>query len=84
LHRENAEPLRLNIDRVSIHHLALGEGRVREHFDPGTILVATSHLVIASGDVPLEILELQPAGKRSMPARDFLRGQRIQPGDRFQ
>ena len=32
---------------------------------------------------PLEILELQPAGKRSMPASDFLRGHRVQPGDRF-
>ena len=83
LHRDNAEPLRLNIDRVSVYPLPLGEGRVREHFDPGTILDATSRLVIASGDVPLEILELQPAGKRSMPASDFLRGQRIQPGDRF-
>jgi methionyl-tRNA formyltransferase len=83
LRRAGAEPLRLSIDRVSIHPLPLGEGRVREHFSPGTILDASSRLLIATGDAPLEILELQPAGKRSMPASDFLRGQRIQPGDRF-
>jgi methionyl-tRNA formyltransferase len=82
-HRDNAEPLRLNIDRVSIHPLPLGEGRMREHPSPGSILDAASGLLIATGDDPLEILELQPAGKRSMPASDFLRGQRIQPGDRF-
>jgi methionyl-tRNA formyltransferase len=99
LHRENADPLRLNIDRVVIHPLPLGRrsavaeegrspqatrrGEVGEHFSPGTILDATSRLLIATGDAPLEIFELQPAGKRSMPASDFLRGHRIQPGDRF-
>jgi methionyl-tRNA formyltransferase len=83
LHRDNVEPLRLNIDRVSINPLPLGEGRVRDSSGPGTILDATSRLVIATGDIPLEIMELQPAGKRSMPASDFLRGQRIQPGERL-
>jgi methionyl-tRNA formyltransferase len=77
-----AESLRLNIDRVSIHPLPLGEGRVRDSV-PGTILDAAARLLIATGDTPLEILELQPAGKRSMSASDFLRGHRVQPGDRF-
>ena len=31
----------------------------------------------------VEILELQPSGKRRMKAADFLRGHPIQPGDRF-
>jgi methionyl-tRNA formyltransferase len=83
LHRDNAEPLRLNIDRVSVHPLPLGEARVNDHSGPGTILDATSRFVIATGDFPLEILELQSAGKRSIHAGDFLRGQRIQPGERF-
>ncbi len=83
LHRDNAEPLRLNIDHVSVYPLPLGEGRVREQFGPGNIIDATSRLVISSGDVPLEILKLQPAGKRSMPASEFLRGYRIQSGDRL-
>jgi methionyl-tRNA formyltransferase len=79
--RPSEEPLRLNIDRVSIHPLPLEEGSVREVSAPGTILNATSSLIIATGDDPLEILELQPAGKRSMPASDFLRGNRIQSGE---
>jgi methionyl-tRNA formyltransferase len=82
LRRTGAEPLRLNIDRVSIHPLPLVEGGVRDSA-PGAVLDAASRLIIATGDTPLEILELQPAGKRSMPASDFLRGYPIQAGDRF-
>ncbi|HEY3392353.1 MAG TPA: methionyl-tRNA formyltransferase [Lacipirellulaceae bacterium] len=80
--RSGAEPLRLNIDRVTIHPLPVGEGRVIDSA-PGTILDASARLLIATSDVPLEILELQPAGKRSMSASDFLRGYRIQSGERF-
>ena len=50
---------------------------------PGTILEAKPHLLIATGDAPLEILELQPAGKRAMAAAEFLRGNRLSPGDTF-
>ncbi len=52
-------------------------------YAPGTILETTGRLVIATGDQPLEILELQPAGKRSMAAAEFLRGNRVQPGERL-
>jgi methionyl-tRNA formyltransferase len=90
LHRPNVEPLRLNIDRVAVHPFPLDEGRVRGaaaqndlSATPGTILEASTHLFVATGDGTLEILELQPTGRRSMPANEFLRGQRIQPGDRF-
>ena len=50
---------------------------------PGTILETPSRLIIATGDNPLEIIELQPAGKRSMPAAEFLRGHRFRVGDSF-
>jgi methionyl-tRNA formyltransferase len=81
-HRPNADPLRLNIDRVALGSNSDGEpasagGR------PGSILDSSSRLLIATADLPLEILEVQPAGKRSMPAKDFLRGYRIQPGEQF-
>jgi len=79
----DAEPLRVNIDRVSVRPFPLGEGRVREQSAPGIVLDGSSSLLIATGDAPLEILELQPAGKRSMAASDFLRGHRLRPGDRF-
>jgi methionyl-tRNA formyltransferase len=50
---------------------------------PGTVLQSDTRLFIATADHPLEVLELQPAGKRSMPAADFLRGHRLSPGERF-
>ncbi len=78
-HHEGAEPLRLNIDRVAIHPLPRGEGRARD----GAVLDATDRLLVATGDGALDILDLQPAGKRSMAAAEFLRGYRVRPGDRF-
>lgn len=49
---------------------------------PGTIVQASNGvLAIAAGDGRiLRILELQPEGKRVMPARDFLAGRRLEPG----
>lgn len=82
-HRPNADPLRLNIDGVAIEPLPAGEGSVREAAPPGTVVDATNRLLIATADGALEILQLQPAGKRSMRAEDFLRGHRLQTGDRF-
>jgi methionyl-tRNA formyltransferase len=39
--------------------------------------------LVASGDGVVEILQLQPAGKRSMSAADFLHGYRVKLGERF-
>jgi methionyl-tRNA formyltransferase len=83
-HRANAEPLRLNIDRVaSTIPPTAGVTSVTPDSTPGTILEASGRLLIATGDNPLEILELQPAGKRAMSSADFLRGQRLHLGDRL-
>ena len=79
-HRAGGDPVRLNIDRVISHPLPLGGDGPRAF---GVVLQTTPHLLIATGDEPLEILELQPAGKRSMPAGEFLRGHRVVIGDRF-
>ncbi len=88
-HRKGAEPLRLNIDRVTVvppgglnNSSTVGIASATPSASPGTV-VDTNRLLITAADIPLEILELQPAGKRSMPAADFLRGHRITPGDRF-
>jgi methionyl-tRNA formyltransferase len=37
----------------------------------------------AGGDTVVRILSIQPAGKRTMTAAEFLRGHPVQPGDRF-
>jgi len=51
---------------------------------PGTVLAddAGRLLVQTGGDV-VEIIEIQPEGKRVMSSKDFLRGHAVPPGDRF-
>ncbi len=41
---------------------------------PGDVLTTKDRLFVKTGDGLLEILELQPAGKKRMPASAFLRG----------
>jgi methionyl-tRNA formyltransferase len=77
--RSGGEPMRLNVDRVAALSAILGTGTP----PPGTILDSTGKLLIATGSGTIEILELQPAGKRSMAAVEFLRGYRPSVGDLF-
>jgi methionyl-tRNA formyltransferase len=79
----DAAPMRLNIDRVALVNPAVPADAIGKTAGPGTILQTSPGLIVATGDAPVEILELQPAGKRSMPASDFLRGNRVSVGDRF-
>jgi methionyl-tRNA formyltransferase len=52
--------------------------------EPGTVLTADGHrLVVRTGEGAVEILELRPEGKRAMTAAEFLRGHRLEPGDRL-
>ncbi|MFO0925997.1 MAG: methionyl-tRNA formyltransferase [Gemmataceae bacterium] len=78
-HRPGQPPLRLIVCRARpapppVAPLAPGQ------------IVAERHdaLLVGAGDGTLvEVVELQPAGKRRMSAVDFLRGRRPQPGDRL-
>jgi methionyl-tRNA formyltransferase len=52
---------------------------------PGTIVEATGdRLVVATGEGTLQILQLQPEGRRVLTSRDVLAGYRIRPGMQFQ
>ncbi|MCY2930000.1 MAG: methionyl-tRNA formyltransferase [Planctomycetota bacterium] len=42
-----------------------------------------SDMMIAAGVGRVEVLEIQPAGKKRMPWKAFLNGHRLAPGDRF-
>ena len=55
----------------------------KSHGEPGTILDDTAPSV-ATGDGVLQLLEVQPAGKRVMPASDWARGARIKVGSKFE
>jgi methionyl-tRNA formyltransferase len=72
----DAPPLRLNVDRVDVTTIEAAAA-------VGTVVEVEGQLVVASREGAVEILELQPAGKRSMSAADFLRGNRVAVGDRF-
>jgi methionyl-tRNA formyltransferase len=51
---------------------------------PGRLAVSHSNrLIVGTGRGPAEVLELQPAGKRRMPAAEFVRGHPLHEGDRF-
>jgi methionyl-tRNA formyltransferase len=81
LHESGRAPLRVIIPRAALSELpglSLPAGQVI--LRPG----ATGKLLVAAGDQSIvEVLEVQPAGKRRMSAQDFLRGHRLQAGDRF-
>jgi methionyl-tRNA formyltransferase len=80
-HRSAGEPLRLNIDRVAITSATWPTGQISP---PGTVIDNFGRLVIAteSGGA-IEVLEIQPAGKRAMSAAEFVRGYRPSAGDVF-
>ncbi|MEX2316219.1 MAG: methionyl-tRNA formyltransferase [Pirellulales bacterium] len=88
-HRAGGPPVRLNIDRVALAPSAPGEaasarlGSPQAAAGPGAIVEATNRLLLATGDAAIDVLELQPAGKRAMSASEFLRGNRLGAGDRL-
>ncbi len=52
--------------------------------EPGTVVAADAHgLGVATGAGTLLLRELQPEGRRTMSAGDFLAGHVVAPGDRF-
>jgi methionyl-tRNA formyltransferase len=80
-HRPGQPPLRLLLLRATAREAAAGEAGLA----PGALIVggAPTRLTVAAGAGVVEVLELQPAGKRAMPAAEFLRGRRPQAGDRL-
>lgn len=52
---------------------------------PGTVIRAKDdELIVAAGEGTVRILDIQPAGKKKMPVKDFLRGYPIKPGERLE
>ncbi len=52
---------------------------------PGDVLTPNSHeITIQCGSGTIQIVTLQPDGKRAMPVGDFLRGRKLSVGDRFE
>ncbi len=79
--RDAAAPLTLKLLRVRVGppH-AKREGTP---FDPGAIIDPARGVVSCGNNTTLEIIELQPAGKRPMDWPSFARGRTIPPGSRL-
>lgn len=55
---------------------------VGEELGPGEL--APDRALVGAGGEVLELVEVQPAGKRAMSGEDFIRGLRATPGERFE
>ncbi len=81
LHEKGKPSLRVIIPRAVWHDGVSSES------SPGDIVMATDAmgwlLVAAGGGSVVEVLDIQPAGKRRMSAEEFLRGHHVSAGDFF-
>lgn len=72
----------LNGKTVKIHKSILAPEKGR---NAGEIVEAGKRLVVSCGDMNcIEILNLQAEGKKAMSAADFLRGNQLNVGDKFE
>lgn len=69
--------------RIVLHEIAVRPGHAVAGAAPGAVIATTPELIVACGDGSIAIERLQAAGRKSMPAVEFLRGHAIRPGDRF-
>jgi methionyl-tRNA formyltransferase len=67
---------RLKVHRSHVVDLAEGE--------PGEVIGLSGGLIVRAGEGALELLEVQPEGKRAMSGEDFARGRRITLGERLE
>ena len=86
LHRQTQAPVRVIVSRAKVCEVDFD-------FDPalipGGLLVRSPSstfpalLLVRTAAHAVEVIELQPAGKKRMSAVDFLRGHPLKEGDRF-
>jgi methionyl-tRNA formyltransferase len=60
---------------LQVHRASVASDAV-ERGEPGRVLVSKRRLIVATGDGALELLVVEPAGRRAMPAGAFLNGLR--------
>ncbi len=76
---------RLGGRRVKVQAVEIGQKMLSEEGSPGEI-VEMSHgagPLVRVGDGAVEVVRLQPEGRRPMSGAEFLRGARLAIGDRF-
>jgi methionyl-tRNA formyltransferase len=50
----------------------------------GELAASRTEVLVGTGSTAIRLGDVQPAGKRPMPAVDWARGLRVQPGERFE
>lgn len=79
LHQAGKPPLRVTITKAR-RPTVLAANAIK----PGQCVADPQGMLwVGTGDGVVEVVELQPSGKARMGAADFLRGRRLQAGDRF-
>lgn len=78
IHTAGKPPIRLQVKQIRTAPIPTSSAA------PGQVLTADSSagFVVQTGSGPVELVMVQPDGKRAMPAADFLRGNPVRPGDR--
>jgi methionyl-tRNA formyltransferase len=66
--------------RVKLASLSLVAGEP-SRLPPGTISSISPSLVVACGEGTVAVGELQAEGRKRLPAADFVRGERVDPGE---
>lgn len=68
--------------KLIVHKLAVAS--LAQSAEPGTLRIDGTHIyATCTNGTRLELIELQPEGKKSMSAADFLRGHSLQSGARL-
>jgi methionyl-tRNA formyltransferase len=70
--------------RIILDEVSAADSTTPDTANPGeVVLVDKNRLLVATGLGLLSIDRVQPAGKKSMPVAEWLRGQTLKVGDRF-
>lgn len=67
--------------RLKVHRSRAVEGNYQGQ--PGEVANIAEGLMVKTGDGALELMEVQPAAKARMGGLDFVRGYRVEPGERL-
>ena len=77
--RPGGPPIRLILDKVSLTPALMGIPA-----KPGEVVIlGRAQLVVHTGEGLLSLDRVQPAGKKVMEIAEFLRGHKVQFGERF-
>lgn len=68
------------LGRLKLAKLRLASAQLNPS-TPGQIIATSPNLTVSFGKGALELLEIQPEGKKRMSGRDFANGNRLKPGD---